>query len=443
MEWILSLLSTLGIFAAALLILVFIHELGHFLTAKIFNMRVERFSLGFPPRIFGIKKGETDYCLGATPLGGYVKISGMVDESMDTDQLDEDPKPWEFRSKPVWQRIIVITAGVIFNMILAFFIFGGMAYQSGQSNVKLDSVNKIYVSNNSLAAQAGFRTGDKLVGVNGKKVPHFRDLFDPNDLLSSSLSYMVMRKDTLKTLQVPDSLISKIGKEPFLTLPNALPSSISRTVDGSPADKAGIKAGDEITSINGEEISHWQHLVDKISGHSDSLDIMINRGGEQLAFTVKPNSNKKLGIYPPTDAFDITHEDYNLAESAQAGAERTYGTLTGILSGFKKMFSGDISVRENLGGPVAIANVTKQATESDGFAGFWRITAILSITLAIMNILPIPVLDGGHLMFLIYEGVTRKKPSQKVKMVLQQVGFFLLIALMIFVTFNDIIRQFG
>lgn len=444
MEWIVSLLSTLGIFAAALLILVFFHELGHFLAAKLFGMRVERFSLGFPPRIFGIKKGETDYCIGATPLGGYVKISGMIDESMDTDYLDEEPKPWEFRSKPVWQRIIVISAGVIFNMILAVLIYGGMAYSSGETKVHLDSVQGIYVADSSLAAQAGFRTGDRIIGVNGKDVPYFQDLFAPNEMMASSLNYTVIRDGQQKTISVADTLISDIGRKGFLSLGNALPSTVSDVLKGSPADQAGLKAGDRITEINGTKVDYWVQLVKKIQTSRDSIHLTVNRAGVTHNFTVAPNEKHKIGIYrPDVDVFKVEHFNYGLFESLNVGVQKANSTLTGILQGFGKMFSGEISVRENLGGPVAIANVTKQATEAGGWFGFWNITALLSVTLAIMNILPIPVLDGGHLLFLIYEGVTRREPSQKVRMVLQQIGFLLIIALFIFVTFNDILRLFG
>lgn len=444
MEWIVSLLSTLGIFAGALLILVFFHELGHFLAAKLFGMRVERFSLGFPPRIFGIKKGETDYCISATPLGGYVKISGMIDESMDTDHLDEEPKPWEFRSKPVWQRIVVITAGVIFNMILAVLIYGGLAFSNGQTKVKLDSVGSIFVADSTMAAKAGFQTGDKIIGVNGKEVPYFQDLFAPTEMMASSLSYTVIRNGKQATVSVADSLLSDIGKQGFITLNNALPSKISDIVNGSPAEKAGLKAGDVITKINGEPVSYWIQVVKKIQASKDSLTLTVNRSGMAKQFSLSPNENNKIGIYPPTqDVFNIEQFSYGLFESLNLGIQKTTGTFTGIIQGFKKMFSGDISVRENLGGPVAIANVTKQATEAGGWIGFWNITAFLSVTLAIMNILPIPVLDGGHLMFLIYEGITRREPSPKVRMVLQQIGFLLIIALFIFVTFNDILRQFG
>ncbi|HEX6981451.1 MAG TPA: RIP metalloprotease RseP [Balneolaceae bacterium] len=444
MEWILGLLSTLAIFALALLILVFFHELGHFLAAKLFGMRVERFSLGFPPRIFGIKKGETDYCISATPLGGYVKISGMIDESMDTEHLDEDPKPWEFRSKPVWQRIVVITAGVIFNMILAVFIYAGLAFSTGDTKIKLDSVDGIYVTEGSLADQVGFQTGDKLVGVNGEEVAYFEDLFAPDEMTVASLSYTVLRNGETVTVTVEDSLLSEIGKQGFITYGNALPSRISAIVEGSPAEKVNLKAGDVITSINNEEVNHWLEVVSIINSSKDSLHLTVNRDGQPMELTVMPNERGDVGIYAPTtqNSFNVEHFNYGFFEAFAVGYQKTEATFTGIIQGFSKMFSGDVDITESLGGPVAIANITKNATEQAGAVGFWSITAFLSITLAIMNILPIPVLDGGHLMFLIYEGITRREPSPKVRMALQQIGFLLIIALFIFVTFNDIMRQF-
>ena len=410
-------------------------------------MRVERFSLGFPPRIFGIKKGETDYCISATPLGGYVKISGMIDESMDTDYLEEEPKPWEFRSKPVWQRIIVISAGVIFNMILAVLIYSSLAFTTGDMKVDINSVDGIYVQQGSLASQVGFKTGDKLAGVNGHKVKYFQDLFAPNEMTASSLSYIVLRNGKKMTIPVADSLLNDIGKKGFISLSNAMPNlPINRVVDGTPADKAGLQSGDKIVAINGQPMHYMDQTISTISHSKDTLSLAIKRDGAIKHIDVMPNANNKLGVvFQPSiaDNFDVERFNYGLFASLKVGVQKTNDTVTGILQGFKKMFSGAISVRQNLGGPVAIANVTKQATEAGGAVGFWNITAFLSITLAIMNILPIPVLDGGHLMFLIYEGITRREPSPKVRMALQQIGFLLIIALFIFVTFNDILRQFG
>ncbi|MDZ7773340.1 MAG: RIP metalloprotease RseP [Balneolaceae bacterium] len=446
MEWIISLLSTLGIFAAALLILVFFHELGHFLAAKFFGMRVERFSLGFPPRIWGFKKGDTDYCVGATPLGGYVKISGMIDESMDTDHLEEEPQPWEFRSKPVWQRIVVITAGVIFNMILAVLIYAGLALTAGETKVELDSVGGLYVAEGSLAQQIGFRSGDRILSVNGEQVPYFSDLVAPTQLTRSDVHYTVQRGGEEVTVGLPDSALNEFSRQGFISPTNAIPSRVRQVQEGSPADSAGLQAGDRIISLNGDSVAWWAQLVEGIrSSTSDSLSLQVARGDRTLAYTMRPRADGTIGIASPApdEIFEIHRFQYGLFESMRVGGEKTAATFTGIIQGFSKLFSGDISVRENLGGPVAIANVTREATEVGGMIGFWNITAFLSITLAIMNILPIPVLDGGHLMFLFYEGITRREPSAKVRMVLQQIGFVLIIALFIYVTFNDILRQFG
>lgn len=445
MEWIVEIMSTLGIFAAALLILVFFHELGHFLAAKFFGMRVERFSLGFPPRIWGFKKGETDYCIGATPLGGYVKISGMIDESMDTDYLDKEPEPWEFRSKPVWQRLIVITAGVIFNMILAVVIFAGIALTIGEQKVPTESVSGIYVPDSTVVHEVGFRTGDKIVAVNGERVPYFSDLFSPAQLTASELSYTVVRDGEELTLLMPDSLLDQVGKGGFIDQNNIMfPSLLGKIQGGSPAEAAGLQSGDKIVAVNGDEISSWQELVEKIQNADGPLELTVLRGDERFQTEVTPSQENIIGIQlaQTSNLLEVEHIQYGLFGSIGFGMEKTEETFTGIIQGFAKMFSGDISVKKNLGGPVAIAQFTKDATDRAGWLGFWNFTAFLSVTLAIMNMLPIPVLDGGHVMFLAYEGITRREPSEKVRMALQQIGFFIIIALFIYVTFNDIIRQF-
>lgn len=445
MAWIVEIMSTLGIFAGALLILVFFHELGHFLAAKFFGMRVERFSLGFPPRIWGFKKGETDYCIGATPLGGYVKISGMIDESMDTDYLEKEPQPWEYRSKPVWQRLIVITAGVIFNMILAVLIFAGIGLTNGEQKVPIESISGIYVADSSLVHDVGFRTGDKPIAVNGERVQYFRDLVTPTQLTKSTLTYTVLRDGREVSITMPDSLLDQIGDRGFIGGDNILiPSRLGKIQKGSPAEKAGLKEGDKIIAVNEEPVRYSQVLIEKIQTANGPLQLTVNRNNETFQTEVTPNEDNMIGIrlIPDEDAMEVDHIKYGLAGSIGYGFEKTEETFTGIIQGFAKMFSGDISVRKNLGGPVAIAQFTKQATDAGGWLGFWNFTAFLSVTLAIMNILPIPVLDGGHVVFLLYEGITRREPSEKVRMALQQIGFFIIIALFIFVTFNDILRQF-
>lgn len=443
MEGFIDILSTIGIFIGAIMILVFIHELGHFLAAKLFGMRVERFSVGFPPRIWGFQKGDTDYCIGATPLGGYVKIAGMVDESMDNEFLNNDPQPWEYRSKPVWQRMIVITAGVIFNMILAFFIFTGMIMTNGKTVIPIESISGVYVAEESILNDLGFQTNDRIIGVNGERVEYFNDLVSAPALTAEDLSYLVIRDGREITIPMPSSYLDSLQTKSFIDVSIILPSSFSSVSTGSPASEAGLEAGDIVKSVNGKEVNFWQELVNEIQSADGSLDLVIERDNSTIELSVTPDENNTIGIGIPTADFLGTERvKYGFFASIGAGWTETIDQTTGIIQGFSRMISGDISVRQNLGGPIAIANMTKQATDNAGWIGFWTITALLSITLAIMNILPIPALDGGHLVFLIYEGITRKEPTEKVRIVAQNVGFLVLITLMIFVVFNDVIKLF-
>ncbi|MEX0609087.1 MAG: RIP metalloprotease RseP [Balneolaceae bacterium] len=445
MDWFISLLQTLLIFGGALMILVFVHELGHFLAAKLFGMRVERFSIGFPPRIWGFKKGDTDYCIGATPLGGYVKISGMIDESMDTEHLDKEPEPWEYRSKPVWQRIITITAGVIFNMILAFFIYVGMTYSNGHQVLPLANTEGIYVPESSILNEIGFQTGDKIVGVNGERVQYFRDLVSASEITADNLTYIVDRNGQETTVNVSSNYLDSLQTRGFLAREYMFPSQISSVAMGTPADKAGLKAGDKFISANGEPVAYWIQLVEIIQNAEAPVNFEIQRGDSVFAATIFPDpETNQLGIGAPNlDMMGAERIEYDFFESIAAGYNETVDQTVGITQGFARLITGDISVRQNLGGPIAIANITREATDQSGWIGFWNITALLSITLAILNILPIPVLDGGHLVFLIYEGITRREPSDKVRMVAQQIGFFLMIGLFIFVMFNDAFKYFG
>lgn len=437
-----ELLKTIGIFVGALMILVFIHELGHFLAAKLFGMRVERFSVGFPPRIWGFQKGETDYCIGATPLGGYVKIAGMVDESMDTEFLNKDPEPWEYRSKPVWQRMVVITAGVIFNMILAFFIFTGMNMTQGKLTLPLDKVEGMYVPETSLMYELGFRTHDHIVGVNGQKVNAFEDLVAPSVITSGDLTYQVMRDGQEITIPVPPNYLDSLETRAFISPVYSFPSSISSVSMGTPASEAGLKAGDIFLAADSVEVKYWLQLTTIIRAAEGPIDFTIQRGDSVFNVQIEPD-NQAVGIGSPTLSM-VGGERIELGFFASIGEgwDQTYEQTAGILGGFARMISGDISLKQNLGGPIRIAAITKEATDQDGWIGFWTITALLSITLAIMNILPIPALDGGHLVFLIYEGIARREPSEKVKIVAQNIGFAILLSLMVFVFWNDISKLF-
>lgn len=473
----------------AITILVFVHEMGHFLAAKLFGMRVDRFSIGFPPVLAGKQVGETEYVIGATPLGGYVKIAGMIDESMDTDFVDQEPEPYEYRAKPVWQRIIVITAGVIFNLLLAAVIYTGFNMVYGDTYVPARNVKSVHVEGGSVAYRMGLRTGDRVVGLNGEPLEHFDALGDLTTLTADSLTVTVERGGRRRTFTAPKNLMTQLARaarhdEGFgVTME---PTLVGDVVGDSPAEAAGLQAGDRITALGGEPVRFWAQMTEKIqSADGGALAIRWTRpdsllsedaasnaaSGENAASgdTASPARLVRLtpgqgglyearltprydstagsyviGVYGATPAmieheFGVKHTRYGPGEALAGGVEETWSTTGAIAESLRRVFFGRDSFRENVGGPVAIAQVTKQAADR-GARAFWNIVAFLSITLAIMNILPIPALDGGHLVFLLYEGITRRRPSAKVRMALQQIGFVVLIAFMAFVIFNDILR---
>ena len=439
----------------AIMILVFVHEMGHFLFAKLFKMRVDRFSVGFPPKIVGKKVGETEYVIGATPLGGYVKIAGMVDESMDTEFAGSEPEPWEFRAKPVWQRIIVIIAGVTFNIILAALIFIGLKYAYGETQPLALEDGTVYVADSSLAAEKiGLRTGDRILAISGQP-------FDANssgdsmvDLLADSLTIEVDRGGQRLVLRGPDDIMTQIqdagdGGLFGLGLYNQ-PSVVGEVIDGRPAKEAGLQTGDRIVSIDGEPVIFWLHLtqmiqqsegrplaVEWVRPGAASTDAGVGPDGRYRATitaTLDEDGQYRIGIGLPE-----RRETYSFGQAIGTGIADTWLNTKAIVINLKRIFTGREDLRKNLGGPVMVAKITGQAAQRGGEA-FWTIVALLSITLAIVNILPIPALDGGHLVFLLYEGITRREPSLKVRMITQQVGMVLLLTLMAFLVFNDILR---
>lgn len=443
----------------AITILVFVHEMGHFLLAKLFKMRVERFSVGFPPKLFGKKFGDTEYVIGATPLGGYVKISGMVDESMDTDFTETTPEPWEFRAKPIWQRIVVITAGVIFNIILAFVIFAGLKMAYGDDYVPAENIEEVYVSENSLAHDMGLRTGDRIVAVSGRELERYDDLLDVEHLMSDPMTITVERDGETLTFRGPDDIMTQLNRSGGFGV-SVHPSIVGSTLEDSPAARVGIEPGDRILAINGEPVRFWMQVTDIMQEQGgDTISVTYAKAPDDAVIAPRAGADIRterlvprgeddgryyLGIGVPTaemiwSEYGREHLAFGPGEALVAGVEDTWVNTKVIVTSLTRVFSGRENFRENVGGPIAIAQVTKQAAEAGAFF-FWRIVAMLSITLAIMNILPVPALDGGHLMFLIYEGITRREPSLRVRMVMQQVGMILLLVFMTFVIFNDILR---
>lgn len=468
MESFLEILSYIFWVVLAITVLVFVHEMGHFLFAKLFKMRVDRFSVGFPPKIFGKKIGETEYVIGATPLGGYVKIAGMVDESMDTDFVNEEPEPWEFRSKPVWQRIIVIAAGVVFNVILAFFIFTFLKMAYGETYIPAENVDGVYVEDQSLAHDIGLRTGDRVVAVSGKPLQDFDDIGSVESLISDPLTITVERDGERVTLQGPKDIFTQLNRSGGTLGISYLPSIIGSVLGDSPADSLGLVPGDRVTSIGGEPVRYWDEMTialqrseggpvtmrwlrhDSLATADESpLGTMVNRTGDAVEYETEltpmvEDDRYMLGVGPPTfpilaNEFGIQQRTYSPLAAVASGAEDTWINTRAIVVSLTRVFTGQENFKENVGGPIMIAQVTKEAADM-GARFFWNIVAILSITLAIINILPIPVLDGGHLVFLLYEGITRREPSLRFRMITQQVGMILLLAFMTFLIFNDILR---
>lgn len=453
----------------AITILVFVHEMGHFLFAKLFKMRVDRFSIGFPPKIFGKKIGETEYVVGATPLGGYVKIAGMVDESMDTDFSQSEPEPWEFRSKPVWQRIVVITAGVIFNVLLACFIFIGLKYVYGESYIPAENVRSVYVAEGSLAHDMGLRTGDRIVAVSGNEPERFSDLLDVQALLADPFTITVERNGDQITFQGPDDIITQLNRAQGSLGISFSPSIVGGVMQDSAAEEAGLQPWDRVVQIGEEPVQFWQQMTEQIQAAGGEPVLMrwerpdslveqatataqvVARKGDVTVYEApiepqfyEPEDRYLLGVTAPDEAmlaqeFGVRQKEFGVGEAIVTGLSDTWVNTQATAVSLGRVFSGRENLRENLGGPIMVAQVTKQAAEA-GARSFWFIVAMLSITLAIVNIMPIPALDGGHLVFLIYEGITRREPSLRVRMAMQQIGMILLLAFMTFLIFNDILR---
>jgi regulator of sigma E protease len=453
----------------ALGLLIFIHELGHFLAAKLFGMRVEQFSIGFPPRIAGKQIGETEYRLGAIPLGGYVKISGMIDESLDADFGESEPQPWEFRSKPVWQRVIVISAGVVFNVILAAVIFIGLKWHYGDIVIPADRVESVYVAPASVAEQIGFRTGDRLAAVNDRPLETYDEFRSLKSLTQDEVTFTVIRDGQEVVIEAPRDLMSRLNAAEGEFGFDWLPPVVGALTPRGPAAQAGLQPGDRIVAIGETNVEFWKQMVDLVQTSEgspvavrfirpDSLYVTppapAERVGaapvgpiyETIVEPVHEGGSYRVGIHGPTadqlrHIFGIQERHYGLGQAVVAGSRDTAEmvSLYGVL--IKRLFTGKDNVRESVGGPLIIAKVTKEAADRSMF-DFWRLVAMLSIALAVFNILPIPVLDGGQLVFLLYEGITRREPSLRFRMVVQQIGMVLILAFMAFVIFNDAMRIF-
>ena len=421
----------------SLSILIILHELGHFIPARIFKTRVEKFFLFFDVKFALIKKkiGETTYGIGWLPLGGYVKISGMIDESMDKEQMLQPPKPWEFRSKPAWQRLIIMLGGVTVNLILGFLIYMMILFVWGKYTLSSEDL-PLGLNPSPVVAELGFQSGDQILNVNGKTLENVLEI-NKYFLLREVNEVSVKRKTgEITTISIPKNIGNRMFEsgEMFPFSP-VFPAILDSIVPGSPAGLNGLKSGDKILYINDTPITNWDDFKENMSEESKKINLVLDRNNKPLNFEITTSENGTLGVYPKADFINFKLETLNFGESIVEGFDYGYWTLRDYIAQFKYIFT--TKGASQLGGFGAIGNMFPSQWN---WKGFWSSTALISIILAFMNILPIPALDGGHVMFLFYEIITGRKPNDKFLEYAQMFGFFLLLSLVLYANGNDIYR---
>jgi len=428
-------------------ILVFVHELGHFVAAKLFGVRVERFSIGFPPRLFGTQVGETDYCISAIPLGGYVKLSGMIDETLDAESMERDPEPYEFRSRAMYQKAIIITAGVIMNFILAVMILGGIVYFQGERIITSTKIGA--VPQGSLAADIGLQANDKILTIGGKEVESYNDITRHFlEFLGEDVVFSVERGGEQVDLTMKWSDFD-LSNERGLEIEPYAEARIGALQPDYPAEQAGMQVGDQILLIDSVAVSSWGQMRNTITSRAgETLSLVIQRGDEEISLSLTPkeityrditDTELKRGVIGIAPDYEMEFVTYPLMTSIGKGFSKSVSMGALQLKGFGWIFSGKESATESLTGPVGIAKMAGQFARQ-GLLSWLNLVAMLSVVLAIVNILPIPALDGGHLLIIIAEGVLGRPISIKAKVAAQQIGMLLLLMLLLFATFNDVTR---
>jgi len=430
-------------FVMSLSILVIIHELGHFVLAKLFKTRVEKFYLFFDPwfSLFKYKKGDTEYGIGWLPLGGYVKISGMIDESMDKEQMKQPPQPYEFRSKTSWQRLLIMTGGVIFNFISAMLIYVFVLFAWGETYLPTANV-KYGIVTDSVGYAIGLRNGDKILTVDNRQVENFLEI-TTDIVLNNRKTIQVERDGQLLNIEIPKEYIPKMlkGKGQIDYRTPFGPFVVGSYGKESPGKAAGVLLGDDLIGLDDKRFIYYDEFRKYLFENKDRpLVLNLLRKGENLNIPVTPNSSGLLGINPSVtldQIFDLKTIKYGFLQSFPAGIDKGFKTIGDYLKQFKLIFSKNTKAYESLGGFITIGSIFPGVWD---WHLFWNLTAFLSIILAVMNILPIPALDGGHVMFLLFEVITGRKPSDKFLEYAQIAGMILLLSLLVFVNGNDILR---
>jgi regulator of sigma E protease len=430
-------------FVMSLSILVVIHEFGHFTMAKLFKTRVEKFYLFFDPwfSLFKYKKGETEYGVGWLPLGGYVKISGMIDESMDKEQMKLPPQPWEFRSKTSWQRLLIMTGGVIFNFISAMLIFIFVLFAWGETYLPTANV-KYGIVTDSVGYAIGLRNGDKIISVDNQKVENFHEITS-YIVLNNRKTIQIEREGVPMTIQIPSEYVPKMlkGKGQIDYRIPFGPFKIESFGKKSLARTAGIVLNDELIGIDDKKFTYYDEFQKYVSDHrNQAITLNVIRNGETKNITVATDTTGVLGIGRSvmlSQIFDLKTVKYGLFQSVPAGIDKGMKTISDYLKQFKLIFSRHTKGYESLGGFITIGSIFPGVWD---WQRFWDLTAFLSIILAVMNILPIPALDGGHVLFLLFEVITGKKPSDKFLEYAQIAGMIILLALLLYANGNDVLR---
>jgi len=428
----------------SLSLLVIIHEFGHFLFARLFKTRVEKFYLFFDPwfSLFKVKKGDTEYGVGWLPLGGYVKISGMIDESMDKEAMKLPPQPHEFRSKKTWQRLLIMVGGVLMNFILAFIIYIGILYAWGEQYLPTANV-KYGIEIDSVGRQIGLQNGDKILSVANEKVENFRKVI-PTVILDKAPAIQVERNGQKMDVEISDDdLALLIKSKGVLSIRIPFDYKVAKVASASPAKEAGLKPGDRILGMNNlkyEFNDQFKTALKDSVGKKVTLNVL--RDTQEMNISLVIPSTGMLGIQLEQDLekiFEFKTIRYGLIESIPAGISRGINEINDYLKQFKLIFSPKTKAYESLGGFIAIGNIFPGAWN---WYSFWNMTAFLSIILGVMNLLPIPALDGGHVIFLLFEMITGRKPGDKFLEYAQIVGMVLLLSLVLFANGNDIFKLF-
>ena len=428
-------------FFASLSLLVMIHEFGHYITARIFKIRVEKFYIFFNPwfSLYKRKVGETEYGIGWLPLGGYVSLAGMIDESMDLEQMKQEPQPWEFRTKPAWQRLIVMLAGIMMNVLLAMGIYSAMLYTWGENYFHNDDMLYGY-SFNEAGEKLGFVDGDKIISIDGEAIGNVREIDKKLIIADDNRSVVVERggENTTLTLSL-EQLVAMREDGSIIGFYEPIVPFIIESVEADSSKEAGVMAGDKVIAIDNNAISDFfsgKELLAKAQGRNAEIDIVRNEA-DTLRLSVPINAEGKMGVSIKTIAPRTV--EYGFFESIPAGVRRTGSEIASYWDQLKMIVNPKTKSYKEVGGFIAIGNIFPSEWN---WQSFWALTALLSVILAIMNILPIPGLDGGHALFTLWEIITRRKPSDKFLEVMQYIGLGLLLLLLVYANGNDIIKLF-